>query len=179
MAFFAYNKKLNIVESSPYPTADDVPTPIDAPGCSNRHDFESVVVLEYPGFDPDVDYVNCIKINAAGTALENPEKDKSFEDQKSSDATYRDSLALKTERLTKRQQIRSECANLIKETAWEDIKAGDTDIVNGNDAAIRALYQKRQAMRDQSNVAENALMAFNTLQEAKDYSASSKNWYTP
>ena len=102
-----------------------------------------------------------------------------MEDQKSSDATYRDSLALKTERQLKRQQIRSECANLIKETDWEDIKAGDIDIVNGNDAAIRALYQKRQNMRDQSNVAEAALMAFNTLQEAKDYSAASKNWYTP
>ena len=179
MAFFAYNKKINVVESPPYATADEVPTPIEAQGCNSRHIFEGVVTLEYPGFDPAVDYVNCIRINAAGTALENPEKDKSFEDQKSSDAAYRDSTALKSERLLKRQQIRSECANLIKETAWEDIRASDIDSLNGNDAAIRALYQKRQNMRDQSNVAEQALLALTTIDEAKAYSASSKSWYTP
>ena len=100
-------------------------------------------------------------------------------DQKSSDAAYRESTALKSERFLKRQQIRSECANLIKETAWEDIRASDIDSLNGNDAAIRALYQKRQNMRDQSNVAEQALLALTTIDEAKAYSASSKSWYTP
>jgi hypothetical protein len=179
MAFFAYNKLLDKVDDGPFATAADAPVPINEKGCSNHHDDEGIVILEYPDFDSTKDYVNCIRINSAGTALENPERDKSFEDQRKSDEAYRDLMAMKSIRVLLRNAIRSECGNLIKETEWEDVRAADLDSVNGNNAATTALYQKRQRMRDQSNTAEQALLALTDLDEVKAFKTQSRYWYTP
>ncbi len=179
MSFFAYNKLLNMVDSEAYDSASEVPFPIDAPGCRNHHDSDGIVVLEYPDYDPDTDYVNSLRVNAAGTALENPQKGKTFAEQKTLDEAYRDSTALKSTRVHKRDQLKGECGELIRLSAWEDVKAADTDAINGNDSATRALYEKRQKMRDQNSAAETTLLDLTDLEEVKNFDVRSKSWYTP
>ncbi len=186
MAFFAYNKLTNGIESGAYATAAEVPTPnAGAEHVKNRHhEDEGIVVLEYPDYDPSVDQDECIRINAAGTALENPNKSKTKAEQVAVDKAFRDGEAAKTRKLHKRGEIKWWVKQLIEETAWEDIRANDTDVINGNDDAKRALYLKRKKIRDQGNATEAALIALTDLEEIRKFNVRPTNqdgtgWYKP
>lgn len=186
MAFFAYNKLTNGIESEAYATAAEVPTPnVGVAHVKNtHHQNEEIVVLEYSDYDSSVDQDECIRINTAGTALENPNKDKTKAEQVALDKAFRDSEAAKTRKLHKRGELKFWVKELIEETSWEDIRANDVDVINGNDDAKRTLYLKRKKIRDQGNAAEAALIALTDLEDIRNFTVRPTNqegtgWYTP
>tara|TARA_B100002019_G_C21271303_1_gene602517 strand:+ start:2172 stop:2657 length:486 start_codon:yes stop_codon:yes gene_type:complete len=156
MAFFVYNRRDGRAVG-PYETAQ-----------SFTADEKRDVVIEME-IDFSTDYLPCFKLSEDGLSLVNPHAGKTIEEQKQAVAAEFEVEELASVKEIKKQFIRSIAKEKLEDIEWKLDKAKDLDRVNGNNNALTAYYNERNAIRIANNAHEDALDALTDLQAVKDF----------
>lgn len=156
MAFFVYNKRDGHAVG-PYETAQ-----------SFTADEERDVVIEME-IDFSTDYLPCFKLSEDGLSLVNPHAGKTIEEQKQAVEEEEEVAEIANVKNIKKQFIRSIAKERLEDLEWKLDKAKDLDRVNGNNNALTAYYNERNAIRIANNAHEDALYALTDLQAVKDF----------
>ena len=123
----------------------------EEPGTSGGDDPNYVIIEQT--LDPSVPLTSWY-LNAAGNALENKFSGKS--DAEADTLRRQEQEAVEAGQLkeTLRRGIKTECAERLTKLDWKIQRATETDLLNGNTAAMTALAQEKKAIRDANNAAE-------------------------
>ena len=102
------------------------------------------------------------KLNAAGDALVDAHAGKSDDEREALNLAENEALIFAEMREDKRRQIKAEAQAQLEEISWEIERAQETDLLNGNNAAMTAIANKKKTIRDLNNQQEVALDAITT-----------------
>ena len=134
---------------------EEITHPLDRETSTNP-DPNYVVVRQ--DLDPSVPLTSW-KLNAAGNALEDAHAGKSDEERVALNLAESEVYLFSQMKEVKRSQIKSEAKAQLEELEWKRERAQETDLLNGNSAAMTALANEKKAIRDANNVKEVALDA--------------------
>tara|TARA_B100000427_G_scaffold133546_1_gene111097 strand:+ start:2220 stop:2777 length:558 start_codon:yes stop_codon:yes gene_type:complete len=147
-------------------------------------DVNEIPARQHPdGTGPDPNYVvvrqdldpsvplTSWKLNAAGDAFEDAHAGKSDEERVALNLAENEALIFAGFKDDFRRQIKAHAKAALEEITWKKERAEETDLINGNSAAMTALAQEKKAIRDLNNAREveldaitendlSALMAF-------------------
>ncbi len=146
------------------------------PSCIVDQDDEVIPTKQHPdgvtGDDPnfivirqDLDPavpLTSWKLNAAGNAFEDIHAGKSDEERVALNLAESEVYLFAQMKEVKRSQIKSEAKAQLEELEWKRERAEETDLLNGNNAAMTAYANEKKAIRDANNVKEVALDAIVT-----------------
>ena len=154
MAYLIYDKN----EQHVITQLDSDPDGFLAPGVESSH-----IVFEQEAVDQETDFLTNYRLNAAGDGVENPYKGLSKADQL---VKFQDDQCKIQAVTTKKhlfQLIKSEVRHKIEgdfgASAWKVERAQETDLINGNNDAMRALAIEKQAIRQRGADVEAELTA--------------------
>tara|TARA_B100001996_G_scaffold304133_1_gene245003 strand:- start:110 stop:646 length:537 start_codon:yes stop_codon:yes gene_type:complete len=119
--------------------------------------------------DPATDYLLSYELNAAGDALVNPFAGKTIAEQTSLVVAREFERKTAREKGVKKHQIKILAGETIEGLEWKINRAKDIDAINGNNNALRAVYQEREDIRVKSNAAEAEVDALTTYEEVCAY----------
>lgn len=138
-------------------------------------DVNEIPVKQHPdGSGPDPNHVvirqdldagvplTSWRLNAAGDALIDSHAGKSDEERVALNLAENEALVFAEMKEDKRGQIKAEAKAFLEEIAWKKERAEETDLLNGNSAAMTAYAQEKKAIRDANNAKEAALDAITT-----------------
>ena len=123
----------------------------DEPGTSGGDDPNYVIIEQT--LDPSVPLTSWY-LNAAGTALENKFSGKSDTEADTLRRQEQESVEAAQIKEGLKKGIKQECAERLTKLDWKIQRATETDLLNGNSAAMTALAQEKKAIRDANNAAE-------------------------
>ena len=143
------------------------------PSCIIDQDDEVIPTKQHPdgvtGDDPnfvvirqDLDPavpLTSWKLNAAGDAFEDIHAGKSDEERVALNLAESQVMVFAGMKDDKRNQIKAECKAFLEELAWKKERAEETDLLNGNNAAMTAYANEKKAIRDANNAKEAELDA--------------------
>tara|TARA_B100001250_G_scaffold386213_1_gene382541 strand:- start:45 stop:560 length:516 start_codon:yes stop_codon:yes gene_type:complete len=146
------------------------------PSCIIDQDDEVIPTKQHPdgvtGDDPnfivirqDLDPavpLTSWKLNAAGNAFEDIHAGKSDEERIALNLAESEVIQFAQMKEDKRGQIKAEAKAFLEEINWKVERAKETDLLNGNNAAMTAVANEKQAIRDANNAKEVALDAITT-----------------
>ena len=120
------------------------------------------------------------RLNAAGDALVDSYAGKSDEERIALNLAENEALVFAEMKEDKRGQIKAECKAVLEELEWKKEKASETDLLNGNSAAMTAFAQEKKAIRDANNAKEAELDAItiNDLDTLKAFAPKNFVTYT-
>jgi len=160
----------NIQVNRAYPPADtvgDLKTLLGVNGDTGELDtFIKVFDFDY---DPAETYFLALQLNAAGTALVNPEAGKTVDQQRTAVEQRDEAASTKILKENKIGEIKSNTAAAVKKLKWKENKARDTDALAGNTNALRAYYQEREDIRQAGNAKETQLEALTTFGDVESF----------
>lgn len=131
--------------------------------------------------DLDNDLLECYKLNAAGDGLVNPHAGKTKSEMETLHTAEKKLIQAAAQKADKLIEIKTATgAKLTDEystSGWRHEKAAETDLLNGNTAAMTALANEKKTIRDAGNAhgatlealdpntvaGADAILAFNAL----------------
>ncbi len=135
-------------------------------------DVNEIPARQHPdGSGPDPNYVvirqdldagvplTSWRLNAAGDALVDIHAGKSDTERIEENKLENEALIFAEMKEDKRRQIKAEAKARLEEIEWKKEKASETDLLNGNNAAMTAFANEKKSIRDANNTKENALDA--------------------
>ena len=123
----------------------------------------ALTIVEYEW--KETDYLVSMKLDADGVTLSNKFPGKTIEEQKDLIVVEDASKRLASQVTFKREKIKLDAADYIRELTWKITRARDNDLVNGNSDSTTAVLAEINAIRIKSNEAEVALDALTTEEE--------------
>ena len=144
------------------------------PSCILDEDTDEIATRKDPDGNVDPNYVvirqdldsavplTSWKLNAAGNALEDAHAGKSDEERVALNLAESEVLFFAELKESHRRQIKAYCQAKLEEIEWKKERAEETDLLNGNSAAMTAYAQEKKAIRDANNAREAALDAITT-----------------
>ena len=143
------------------------------PSCIIDQDDEEIPTKQHPdgvtGDDPnfivirqDLDPavpLTSWKLNAAGNAFEDIHAGKSDEERVDLNLAESQVILFAGMKDDKRDQIKAECKAFLEELEWKKERAEETDLLNGNNAAMTAYANEKKVIRDANNAKEAELDA--------------------
>ena len=99
------------------------------------------------------------KLNAAGDALVDAHAGKSDEERVALNLAENEAIIFAEMKEDKRGQIKAEAKAQLEEINWEIERAKEEDLLNGNNAAMTVVANKKKTIRDLNNAKEVALDA--------------------
>jgi len=99
------------------------------------------------------------KLNAASDALVDAHAGKSDEERIALNLAENEALIFTGFKNDFRKQIKAHAKAALEEITWKKERAEETDLINGNSAAMTALAQEKKAIRDLNNAREVELDA--------------------
>ena len=111
------------------------------------------------------------KLNTAGDALVDAHAGKSDEERVALNLAENEAIIFAEMKEDKRGQIKAEAKAQLEEINWEIERAKEEDLLNGNNAAMTVVANKKKTIRDLNNQQEVALdaIATNDLTAMKDF----------
>ena len=143
--------------------------PGDEPGTSGGDDPNYVIIEQT--LDPSVPLPNWY-LNAAGTALENKFSGKTVAEADALRRQEQEAVEAAQIKATLKNAIKTECADRLTKLDWKIQRATETDLLNGNTAAMTALAQEKKAIRDANNAAEAEVDAENDIAKLRKVDSS-------
>ena len=108
--------------------------------------------------DPSVPLTSW-KLNAAGDALVDAHAGKSAEERVALNLAESQVILFANKKEDFRRQIKANAKAALEEITWKKERAEETDLLNGNSAAMTALAAEKKAIRDSNNAKESELDA--------------------
>ena len=102
------------------------------------------------------------KLNAASDALVDSHAGKSAEERIALNLSENEALVFAGKKDDFRREIKAHAKAALEEITWKKERAEETDLINGNSAAMTALAQEKKAIRDLNNAREVELDAITT-----------------
>ncbi len=102
------------------------------------------------------------RLNAAGDALVDSHAGKSDAERIALNLAENEALVFAEMKEDKRRQIKAEAKARLEEIEWKKEKASETDLLNGNNAAMTVFANEKKAIRDANNAKEVQLDAITT-----------------
>tara|TARA_B100001996_G_scaffold353368_1_gene314680 strand:+ start:396 stop:941 length:546 start_codon:yes stop_codon:yes gene_type:complete len=164
----AYDTYAKATSGFPFDSELEAKTHLAGNGAPDECD-DTFKIFEYD-FDPAVDYLSSLEMNAAGTALVNPFAGKTIDEQKALVEKRDVDTKIRKYKQQKKHQTKMLAKEAIEELVWKIDRAKDLDVLNGNQNALRAAYQEREDVRVKSNAMEAEIEALTTLSEVYAYS---------
>tara|TARA_B100001996_G_C18657479_1_gene591767 strand:- start:61 stop:699 length:639 start_codon:yes stop_codon:yes gene_type:complete len=133
-----------------YDTAAEVPQNMD-------NDWETFVTVEYD-WDPTVDSIHNLVLNAAGTGFDKKWSGKTVAEQLQAHHDEQKVLKFKEKKAQLKKQINNKASTLIERLeGWKLQKAEQQDFLSGGTDKRTAVYQEIENIRAASNVKQAEL----------------------
>tara|TARA_E500000331_G_scaffold324124_1_gene340161 strand:+ start:2712 stop:3275 length:564 start_codon:yes stop_codon:yes gene_type:complete len=132
--------------------------------------YGEYILIEYP-YDPDSEVTTSLVLSSDGKTLSNPWAGKTIAEQKQ---LHDDSLSIKRAaeyKEERRTQIKQQARYKIEQIGepWKIEKATETDLLNGNNEAMKAIAIAKKGARDESNSREAELDALTDEMEIRNF----------
>ena len=120
--------------------------------------------------DLDNDLLECYKLNAAGDGLVNPHAGKTKAEMETLHTAERKLVRAAAAKADKLIEIKTWTGIKLEDeystSGWRHEKASETDLLNGNTAAMTALASEKKAIRDAGNAHTATLEALDPNSDA-------------
>tara|TARA_B100000925_G_scaffold247870_1_gene198449 strand:- start:1329 stop:1826 length:498 start_codon:yes stop_codon:yes gene_type:complete len=128
----------------------------------------TLAVAEYDW--QETDYLPSMTVSDDGV-VSNRFPGKTIDEQRALIEAEDDQKKIDIEIKFKTEAIKMTARVLLEEMQWQERRARDTDLVNGNNDAMNAYRAKRNLVRTESNEAEAKLNALTTIEELRAFQA--------
>lgn len=133
-------------------------------------DYGDYVVVEYP-YDPDSEVTTSLVLSSDGKTLSNPWAGKSIAEQKQLHDDAISATRAAEYKEERRSQIKQQARYKIEQISepWKVERATETDLLNGNNEAMKAIAVAKKGARDESNAREAELDALTDEMEIRNF----------